>query len=309
MSPKTDINLSDIRSIVKIAGVNGFNDEFQALGGGEVNDTYKISINDGYAILRIAKDQEQRTLENEARALKLLDSPYIPQLIYFNEHNSIKNRLWILESCIGGTIKPRLTEPQFNKLGQLLAQVHSVKSSERGVNLWRQFLDNCKSFGDEELLLNHPHEKLKILIRKEYELCKDLQISYNLITPSLIHLDATPSNILVDGDKVGLIDWEFSKFNDSMSDFSTVYYEDVEYNLGKWRIKITSAEKDALFSGYETAGGSISEDRIRFWIQFDKLGAAVFLYWRLNHSKRNTSQIATEQYQFDFENLLASLSN
>ncbi len=39
---------------------------------------------------------------------------------------------------------------------------------------------------------------------------------------SLIHGDATPSNVLVDGQKINLIDWEFARFSDPMRDFSTI---------------------------------------------------------------------------------------
>jgi len=93
-----------------------------------------------------------------------------------------------------------------------------------------------------------------------------------------------------------------------MCDFSTIYYEDIEYNKGKWRIKITQDEKKALFSGYITAGGEINEERIKFWIKFDKLGVAVFLYWRIHQSSRTTSDAEVKQYKLDYNNLIASLT-
>lgn len=92
-----------------------------------------------------------------------------------------------------------------------------------------------------------------------------------------------------------------------MADFSTIYYEDMEYNKGRWRIKIEPEEKTALFAGYEAGGGQIDEQRIRFWIRFDKLGAAIFLYWRINKSKRQTNQLQMDQYKLDYDNLLKSL--
>jgi thiamine kinase-like enzyme len=169
-------------------------------------------------------------------------------------------------------------------------------------------MDSCKAFGTEAMLLNHPDTILRDLIRSAYEVFEQQQFFYDSITPTLIHSDATPSNILAHGDDVGLIDWEFSKFNDPMADFSTVYYEDMEYNQSKWRIQIRPDEKAALFNGYESGGGKIDEERIRFWTRFDKLTAAVFLYWRLHESTNSASQSQVEQYQLDFDNLVASLS-
>jgi Ser/Thr protein kinase RdoA (MazF antagonist) len=248
-------------------------------------------------------------LINEARALRLFNTKHIPKLIYFDEKSRVNNRLWIIESCLPGTIIRRLSINQFYNLGCLLSQVHREPSSEVKVELRNQFIDSCKAFGDEQFLLSHPDAILRDLIRAAFKEFDSLQPTYDYIIPTLIHSDATPNNILVDGNEVGLIDWEFSKFSDPMRDFSTIYYEDIGYNQGKWRIKITAEEKQFLFAGYESVGGSIDEERIRYWIRYDKLGAAVFLYWRINQSSRSTNQQEIEQYKLDYKNLIASLSS
>jgi thiamine kinase-like enzyme len=123
----------------------------------------------------------------------------------------------------------------------------------------------------------------------------------------LIHGDATPSNILIQNDNVSLIDWEFSKYKDPMAEFSTIFYEDMEYNQGKWRVHITVEEKRALYNGYTSAGGEIDEEQIGFWMNFDKLGAAIFLYWRMNHSQRDASAEQKAQYRVDYDNIISSL--
>jgi len=301
------IQLTDIQSVLELANITGFSGDYTALGGGEVNNTYKLNFPNKHLILRVAKDAGQSTLQNEARALKLLDSPYIPKLIYFSENHLIHDRMFILESYLPGTIQARLTNDPFYNLGELLAMVHQVTSDEPGINLKEQFLYACKAFGDEAYLYNHPDKALQQLIRSAFGEFEKLKPIYAAVAPTLIHSDATPSNILVDGNNIGLIDWEFSKYNDPMCDFSTIYYEDMEFNRGKWRAQIREEEKQALFDGYRSAGGKIDEDRIKFWIRFDKLGAAVFLYWRLNQSTRSTQENETVQYKIDYDNLVASL--
>lgn len=306
---ESDIQLTDMHTVLNIAKVEGFTGEYTALGGGEVNNTYKLNFPDKHLILRVAKDEGQSTLQYEARALELLNSPFIPKLIYFSEKHLIHNRLWILESYLPGEIQARLSPDQFYNLGQLLAMVHQVTSNESGVNLKEQFVYACRAFVDEDCLYNHPDPILQQLIRKAFGEFEELQPVYATVTPTLIHQDATPSNILVDGNDVALIDWEFSKFNDPMCDFSTIYYEDMEYNRGKWRIQIREDEKLALFDGYRSAGGELDESRIKFWIRFDKLGAAIFLYWRLNQSTRTTHANEIAQYKHDYDNLISSLLN
>lgn len=304
---ESDIQLADINTLLKLANIVGFTGEYTALGGGEVNNTYKLKFPDKHLILRVAKDEGQSTLQYEARALELLDSLFIPKLIYFNEKHLIHERMWILESYLPGETHARLDAKQFYSLGQLLAIVHRVPSNESGVNLKEQFVYACRAFGDEDYLYNHPDLVLQQLIRKAFSEFEELQPLYAAVTPTLIHQDATPSNVLVDGNNVGLVDWEFSKFNDPMCDFSTIYYEDMEYNRGKWRIQIRDDEKLALFDGYNAAGGKLDESRIKFWIRFDKLGAAIFLYWRLNQSLRITNENEIIQYKLDYDNLISSL--
>jgi Ser/Thr protein kinase RdoA (MazF antagonist) len=296
-----------IKTALNISKTLGFSGNFVALGGGEVNNTFKLDFDDHKIIMRISKDEGLYTLKAEASSLELLKSPYIPSLIYFDKDQTINNHMWILESFIPGVNTGRLTTQQFTSLGKLLAVVHMNLSTEHKISLRGQFIDVCKLFGDEQFLLNHPDERLRNLIVNMLEEFDKSQFTYDQITPCLIHSDATPSNILIDGDDVGLIDWEFSKYSDPMCDFSTIYYEDIEYNKGKWRIKISEEEKSSLFKGYESAGGKINEERIRFWIKFDKLGALVFLYWRINQSTRTTDLNEVEQYKLDYDNLINSL--
>lgn len=245
MSVKVDANT--ISYALSLANVTGFAGDYQELGGGEVNDTYKIHLTDKSIILRIAKDEGQQTLAFEARALQLLESEYIPKLIFFDKNHLLNDRYWILESYLPGKQVKRLTQEQFYNLGSLLADVHKVPGNLTKTDLREQFLYACRAFGDERKLVNHPDPRLRRLVIKAFHEFNLKQPIYDKIRPTLTHIDVTPSNILVDGDKVGLIDWEFSKFNDPMVDFSTLYYEDMEYNKGKWRIKIEPEEKLALF--------------------------------------------------------------
>lgn len=303
----TQITLDDISEAVRIGGIKNFEGIFKPLGGGEINDTFLISYGENKAILRIAKHSDQNSLHQEANALKLIHSNQIPELIYFYESNLIKGRQWILESYISGISVNRLSVNQFRDLGILLANIHSIKSGKVGVNIWSCLLDECKMFGDENFILNHPDSKLNEIISLAKKIFDQWQSQFGEVPESLIHGDATPSNILTQNDNVSLIDWEFSKFKDPMAEFSTIFYEDMEYNQGKWRVHITKEEKAALFNGYKLAGGIIDEDRVKFWMNFDKLGAAIFLYWRINQSGREASAEQKAQYQVDYDNLINSL--
>jgi len=297
-----------IGQAVTLSGESGYQNSYKPLGGGELNDTYVLDFaEDKKMLLRIARYADQKTLANEANALKLLDGKLVPRLVFFNEDSRVENRLWILESYLPGKTAERLNLAQFHSLGGLLATVHQVKSESTGLHLWQRFTEACRTFGDENKLLNHPDNRIQKLILDAKAYFESSQPIFDTVTPSLIHGDATLSNVLIDDTDVALIDWELSCFSDPMAEFSTIYYDDMEYNKGKWRVHITSDEREALFKGYEEAGGAIDHERLKLWMIFDKLGAMVFLYWRIHESGRSVTSEQLSQYQLDLENLLNSL--
>lgn len=298
----------EIAKALRISGLTGYNNTFAALGGGELNDTYIFECQDQKYIFRIAKDSDQNTLIREAAALRLLKSDHAPTLIFFDENQRINDRLWIIESYVSGKNVTRLSTKQFAELGSVLADIHKVTNARHTkLNLWQQFLEACSAFGDEKKFLAYPDPRLRQLILHAQQVMLDGQSWAEEVETTLVHGDATPSNILIDRDQVNLIDWELARFTDPMREFSTIYYEDMEYNHGKWRLWIQPEEKQALFRGYQKAGGRLDERRIAFWMIFDKLGAAVFLWWRINESGRQAGSQQLEQYRLDLTALLASL--
>lgn len=302
----TDITADDISKAVKIAGITGYSGKYMLLGGGEVNHTFALECGGDSYVLRIAKYADVRNLGQEANALGLLNIQNVPKLVFFNEQRSVKGRLFIVETMLSGTTPARLDKKQLVNLGKLLANIHNVRGAKlEYVNFWQNFLDSTKFFGTEKSLLNHSDKKIKKLVTNAQLYFRSFRFAD--VTQSLIHGDVTASNMLVNGDDVSLIDWEFAKFKDPMADFSTMFYDDMEYNHGKWRIKITQVEKDALFSGYANNGGVLDENRLRVWQNLDKLGSAIYLYWKLNQSGHEMTQSQKAQYELDLNNLVLSL--
>jgi aminoglycoside phosphotransferase (APT) family kinase protein len=294
---------------IRVSDLKGYTGNFTHLGGGELNYTYLLELEDQRVILRIAKHKDQNSLYREARALESLHfASQVPGLIYFDANSRIDGCSWILEEYIDGLTVNRLNLRQFNALGKLLAQVHQSNHHPNEIQLWPKFLQGCKLFGTEDFLLKHPDDELRQLMQFANEnLFPEFQHSFMNIEQTLIHGDATPSNILVNRDDVALIDWELSSFSDAMAEFSTIYYEDIDYNKGMWRLRIKPEEKRELFDGYESAGGLIDEERIKFWITFDKLGAAAFLYWRIHDSGREANSEQLNQYRADYSSIVSSL--
>lgn len=296
----------DIDEAVRSSKLTGYVGNYRELGGGEFNDTFALDCADQQVILRIAKYTDQHTLATEAWALALFSSPNAPNLLYFNERQRIRGRQWIMESFVPGTAVSRLSLGQFASLGALLARIHSHKTDTIGVNIWERFLSNWR-FGTEQSLLNHSDLALRHIIRRCRKYCLASQPLFDHVIPTLVHGDVSVGNILTHNDGVALIDWEYAKYNDPMSEFSGIFYDDMEYNRGKWRIHITEPERRALFDGYRDGGGVIDEERLEFWILFDKFCSALFLDWRIHESGQAAADDQMAQYKTDLENLVKSL--
>ncbi len=307
---RMSITVSDINEAVLRSGLQGYTGTYQELGGGEVNDSVVLNLESGPVVLRLCRYDEFDHLHREATALGLLDSPSVPRVVYFDAADKINGKAWILESYVTGTKPGHLTIPQFASLGRLLARIHSVKAKyAEQADFWQDFVYSSKHFGTEQELIGHPDERLRGLIKKAKPVFDAASHAAGTITPTLAHLDPTPGNILVDGDEVKLIDWEFSRFKDPMADFAAGYYDDMELNQGKWRARLAPPERQALFDGYESAGGTIDHARLTTWVTLDKLKAATFLYWRLRQAKRTDTPAQTAQYEQDFAALLGSLES
>lgn len=302
------ITSADIQRAAAIAQLDDYSGNYTELGGGEINDTFLLECESDKVVLRVARYEDQQSLAVEATALSLVEVPGVPHLIFFDKNQRLKNKLWIMESYMRGKHVTRLNSSQFRNLGALLARVHTSTSTHTHVDIWANFLKRRKQYGDENALLSHPDERLRQLVRRAKKYVKAAQAAYGSVPCAVIHADATPTNTLVDNnDGISLIDWEFSHLNDPMAEFSTIYYDDIDYNHGKWRIQITDEERGALFSGYEAGGGVVDEDRIRLWMNIDKLGASLYLYWRLNLSDRDTTLEQSQLYATELEKLIQSL--
>ena len=303
----SSITHDDIHQIAQIARLEKYTGEYSELGGGEINDTFLLKCDTENVILRVARYSDQTSLKTEAETLRLLDLQEVPKLLFFDETQRIKDKLWIVESYLEGRHIARLTLPLFESLGATLARVHNSTIKKAEVDVWSNFLKRRKQYGDEAALLNHPDKRLRELVRRARDYVKAFQDKQHSLPCSIIHGDATPTNILANDDTVSLIDWEFSHYNDPMAEFATIYYDDMDYNDGKWRIHISPEEREALFTGYRAGGGLIDEDRIQLWMNVDKLGASLYLYWRLHGSGRETNAEQIEMYNHELEKLIGSL--
>lgn len=291
------------------------------LGVGELNNSYYVLGEDGHEYcVRIAKYKGKSGLRREADALSRLPEGISPRLVFKPVDEQPLDTLWLIESFLTGTTPQRLTLAQLGSFGRQLARVHSIDAPDHDIvdkgevtgvknDLWPYLVWCCRSFYTEDQMLHKlPDKRLLAICRKArqwFEVRKPIMQRQQ--TKKLLHKDITFSNLLIQDDKVFIIDWELRDFGDPMVDFATGFWNDIEFNRGKWRTVLTTEEKTALYDGYQQGGGVLDEERIAIFTTYDKLGAAIFLCYRLYSPPADITPQQTAQYQEDFDNIITSL--
>ncbi len=297
--------------------------EVGRLGEGEFNVGYRVKTvsGDEYCV-RIAKYDNESGLAREADAIGRIPDSVGPKLVYYSGKTEPIDKPWIIESFIDGQAPKRLSVDQFRSMGVTLARTHSVLAPDHDIvdkgevtgsktELWQYLTWCCRDFySPRTILTDLPDIRLTRLAQKIKLWLDDQQTKLNFDNSKhLLHKDITPGNLLVnDKDEVFLIDWELRDFGDPMTDFATGFWDDIEFNNGKWRIVLTEEEQAALYAGYESVGGIIDKDKIKMWTVFDKLVAAIYLCFRLHTSTDPINDDQRQQYTIDLDNVVNSLN-
>lgn len=288
-------------------------DEIRSLGSGVHNDGYYAKVGSREYCVRIARYEGKRGLIREADALNRLPEGIAPELIYFAEDTAPIDRLWSIATFIDGEQPKQLTIPQLKSLGSKLAQVHAIPAPEHDTvdagevtgnkkDLWEYLLWSCRSFYDPneaiaDVRLANLVPKIKQWFEEQQKALHVPAIKY------LLHKDIGVGNIIARGDEVFLIDWEDREFGDPMSDFPTGFW-DIK---AAGRIILSSEERQALYSGYSAAGGTIDDGRIRMWTTFDKMVVVLFFANRIYKPKDDAKSEQLNEYRRELDAIVDSI--
>jgi fructosamine-3-kinase len=184
--------------------------EFRSVGGGSINDTYQLFINNqARFFLKInSADKYPRLLEKEKNGLEFLASQKIahtPQVIVCDTID--KHQILVLEWIEKGLQIERF----WGRFGEQLAALHHVTNSyfgfqednymgalpqrNRHYNSWIEFFVHCRLQPQIELAtIKHLlHEKLVTAFEHLYE---ELENIFNDEQPSLLHGDLWSGNFM-----------------------------------------------------------------------------------------------------------------
>ena len=261
--------------------------DLQRLSGGLINSNYKITIQGENElihtyVLRIYSGSSEfhSSVElclKEQAILKLVKSKVpVPDCIFASSEENSENPAYMVQSWINGcNLREFLQSPSSTSqktkiallLGETLANIHSFKFENHGIlgpelKIINPFIITPESYIAymEQFLCDGPAGKRLSQVQKE----KIWKWIYNYLdllnhlnqTPSLVHADFNPLNILISDEEneltiSGILDWEFAFSGSKLFDLG---------NLFRYERDLKNTFIENIVSSYLQNGGDLPDN-------------------------------------------------
>ncbi|MGL4571050.1 MAG: phosphotransferase [Clostridium sp.] len=261
---------------------------YEPLNGGLTNVTYKVKVDNKFYVLRINGNQSEyiglsRETEQDAiiEASKLGIAPTI--LLVKNRKDYL-----ITEFIEGKSLEQEeVCNIEFiKKITETLIKIHSIKGVERKCspfNLIRKYLSTAK-----DLKVNLPDNLHKYLVRMNEIEIKRSEDKENI--NKYCHNDYHSGyNMLLNGEKLIVIDWELSGIGDTFFDLATISSDN------RFTIKEDIVLLESYFGVFEEAQLKILND-MKFICMLREIA------WALMHEGMDVKKVNHNMNYYEFAN-------
>jgi len=250
------------------------------MGSGESNLSLLLKINNNIeGVVRIALLYDH-LIQPEFETLKKIPQGIAPEPFCLDTSKSIIPHPFLIESYISGQPVANWDEKSLCSLAATLAELHNkTKTNQKvAIQFQKKLLEDNNSFLKTITDLN-----VKKFVQIVIDFLNTKQNLFDtLVGTSILHGDLNGGNILVDNEgKIKLIDWELSHENDPAREFSTFYYDDMEYF--NWRIQLQTNLQDIFLNKYidlTKVDDKNFKKRIKIWQIVDQTGAFIYCTWK-----------------------------
>lgn len=192
------------------------------LQGGMSNYTYLIKANEAFYTLRILGEEADKFIDRkkELEHIKLFESFNITNsLVYFDEITGLK-----ISKYIEGTPLSEIDSSlyPYDKIVEVLKIIHNIDVKTSPYN----FFERLETYEGYLKVLGFDFPNIYNKLKKKLLLYKDYLEENN---SCVCHGDSQPSNFIYDGEKLFIVDFEFSGYNNPIYDiacFSNMKLED-----------------------------------------------------------------------------------
>lgn len=271
-----DITQQQVKQICKKLGEDLI--RFSFLARGNHNDNYTIETNGRKYVLRIENNPQFKNLKKEFHLLKSLKPDLGPKVYFFDKSHKTIPADYFVEEFVEGKHPTKPDERFIIIMAKWLKKLHSQKKKCKKYSLLRAIKPYYKNFKNhKDTLSSEVATELNSLFYRVLAFCKrNNDIFGNRITNSLLHRDLSNNNIIYDGEKIRLLDWEFSNYN--FPEWDIVYF------IGSQ--KLNDKLKNIFLKNYSYPNSQSAKKRLIIISLLNTCGDVGYSVWRLGLVKQ-----------------------
>jgi len=264
------ISKKQIGQICKKLGEDFIN--FSFLGSGNHNDNYSIETKNQKYVLRIENNSQFKNLKKEFNLLKTLKAGLGPKVYFYDKSHNIIPADYFVEEFIEGK-QPKMNDKFIVLMAKWIKKLHAQKKDCKKhsmIKAVKPYFRNVKNHS-HALPVNIVNEINSVFGRVLVFCKKKDHIFRSRTKASLLHSDLSKGNIIYDGEKVKLIDWEFSTYN--FPEWDLVYFMQ--------SLKLNSKQKKLFLKTYGYPISKVSEKKLLIISLLNTCGDVGYSVWRL----------------------------
>lgn len=246
---------------------------FSFLARGNHNDNYLIETNGGKYVLRIEHNLQFKNLKKEYALLKSLKPELGPKAYFFDKSHKIISADYFVEEFIEGKHPEKPDEKLVILMAKWLKKLHSQRKKCKRYSLLKAVKPYHKNFKKYKTALSLVIiTELDSLFYRVLAFCKGKDnIFGDRTTNSLLHRDLSNDNIIYDGRKVRLLDWEFSNYD--FPEWDIVYFIDSQ--------KLNDKLKNLFLKTYGYSTTASGKKKLLIISLLNTCGNIGYSVWRL----------------------------
>ncbi|MBU1644454.1 MAG: phosphotransferase [Nanoarchaeota archaeon] len=247
--------------------------KFSFLASGNHNDNYAIETTVKKYVLRIENNPQFKNLKKEYTLLKSLKSGLGPKVYFLDKSHKIISTDYFVEEFVDGKYPKKLNDKFIILMAKWLKKLHQQKkpckkhSMLKAIKPYFRNVNNHKNAIPSDTL-----NKIDSLFQRVTVFCKKNDgIFANRKEAFLLHGDLSRENIIYDGEKIILLDWEFSRFN--FPEWDLVYFIQ--------SLKLNPKQKKLFLKTYRYPTSKTGKNRLSIISLLNTSGDIGYSVWRL----------------------------
>jgi len=247
--------------------------KFSFLASGNHNDNYAIETTENKYVLRIENNPQFKNLKKEYNLLKSLKSNLGPKVYFFDKSHKIIPTDYFVEEFIDGKYPKKLNDKFIILMAKWLKKLHQQKKPCKEHSMLKAIKPYFKNVNNHKNAIpSETANKIYSIFKRVTTFCKKNDgIFADRKEACLLHSDLSRENIIYDGKKIRLLDWEFSRYN--FPEWDLVYFIQ--------SLKLNSKQKELFLKTYSYPTSKIGKHRLLIISLLNTCGDIGYSVWRL----------------------------